>query len=206
MPRAEYMVATTFSMRGCSLWFQPVSIDFVAILVARAQHQAALHARPCEHRRKRILVMIAPGHVIERARSPAELAHEHHQRFVEQHLAGSGLRRRDREILDQARERRVEVGHQLVVIVVLGAVPDVAMVIPSVLADVDVVGSAILAQYIAGQRARQPRTGISVPLAIFVADLECRGPARIGQQRLRGIAEIFECLDVRGRIPSCGRG
>jgi hypothetical protein len=26
MPSAEYIVATTFSMRGCSLWFQPVSV------------------------------------------------------------------------------------------------------------------------------------------------------------------------------------
>jgi hypothetical protein len=65
-------------------------------------------------------------------------------------------------------------------IVVLGAVPNIAMVIPPVLADVNVVRSAVLTKNIARQGARQARTGISVSLAIFVGDLEGRGPARIG--------------------------
>ncbi len=68
-------MATTFSVRGCSLWFQPVSMHFCALGVGAAQHAPALHAGAGEESGIALVVVIAAGHVIQRARRASEFAH-----------------------------------------------------------------------------------------------------------------------------------
>ena len=96
---------------------------------------------------------------------------------------------------------------QLVMIVGNRAVPDVDVMVPAGMADVDVVRAGVLRQHIARQHAGDADRSVAVALAVRLGDLECGGPAAVGEQLVGGIVEILvarHLAAVRGEADALG--
>ena len=99
------------------------------------------------------------------------------------------------EVFDETRQGRVHLAglFKMVRRGVLG--PDVFMVIPAVVADVDVARAAILLQQVSRQNRRQTNGGVAVAFAVLIRDAEGLGPTGVREQVLGDGGEILETGD-----------
>src|SRR5437867_8834366 len=69
------------------------------------------------------------------------------------------------------------------------------MVVPPVVANVNIVRSRILLEQVTRQNARQAYRSISIAVPLFLAHVKRLRPARVGKQILGGETEILEAAD-----------
>src|SRR5437773_211962 len=144
----------------------------------------ALDAAAGEQSRVGITIVVAPRHGVH-PRRPPELAGGDDQRLVEQRLARVPSRRR-RQVLDEAGETFVEPLAVHVVIHLLAAVEDVAVLIPPIpVIDEYEARPRIRAQDVPRQNQTAAVFVLAVPLQILDRCLEDARPARVGGDAVR---------------------
>ena len=102
---------------------------------------------------------------------------------------------RQREVFDETGQGWVHLAglFEMVRGGVLG--PDVFVMIPAVVTNVDVARAAILLEQVAGENRRQADGGVAVALAVVIRDAEGVGPAGVGEQMFGDGPEVFEAGD-----------
>src|SRR5207245_8246069 len=100
-----------------------------------------------------------------------------------------------------AGERRVELSAENIVVRFGAAVPDLHVMVPAGMADMDMVRARVLSEHIARQNAGNAHRRVAVALTVFFRDVECRGPAAVAPQPVRGLVEII----VASHLPAVTR-
>src|ERR1051326_1974338 len=165
--------------------FLVVPTGFEALLataVGATQNRVGFDTRAGKHGRIALVVVITASHVVQGARRAAELAHAHDHGLVEQRLLRICLRLSGREVFNQTGKGRIEFGTKHVVIALGGPVPNLDVMVPSGMADVNITRACIFRQDVAGKDTRDAYSAVAVALSVFIGDLESRWPAGIAEE------------------------